>query len=70
MLASLVGICLIFYLGVYLHPYFVYANCEGYGENAHLCRLYDMCQNLVSLPINISFVPGRFVQKLMRDTCD
>ena len=66
------------YLGVYLHPYFVYASCEGYGENAHLCRLacafivglYDMCQNLMILHINISFVPGRFVQKLMRDTCD
>ena len=27
------------YLGVYLHPNFVYASCEGYGENAHLCRL-------------------------------
>ena len=26
------------YLGVYLHPNFVYASCEGYGENAHLCR--------------------------------
>ena len=43
------------YLGVYLHPYFVYASCDGYGENAHLCRLarafivglYDMCHNLV-----------------------
>ena len=43
------------YLGVYLHPYFVYASCEGYGENAHLCRLarafivglYDMCHNLL-----------------------
>ena len=41
------------YLGVY--PYFVYASFEGYGENAHLCRLarafiaglYDMCHNLV-----------------------
>ena len=66
------------YMGVYLHPYFVYASCEGFGENAHLCRLawafivglYDMCQNLVSLPNNITFVPGTFVQKLMRDTCD
>ena len=43
------------YLGVYLHPYFVYDSCEGYGENAHLCRLarafivglYDMCHNLL-----------------------
>ena len=26
-------------LGVSLHLYFVYANCEGYGENAHLRRL-------------------------------
>ena len=39
-------------LGVSLHSYFVYANCEGYGENAHLRRLawafiaglYDMCE--------------------------
>ena len=43
------------YLGVYLHPYFVYASCDGYGENVYLCRLaravivglYDMCHNLV-----------------------
>ena len=43
------------YLGVYLHPYFVYASCDGYGENAYFCRLarafivglYDMCHNLV-----------------------
>ena len=43
------------HLGVYLHPCFVYASCEGYGENAHLCRLarafivglYDMCHNLM-----------------------
>ena len=43
------------YLGVYLHPYFVYASCDGYGEIALLCRLarvfivwlYDMCHNLV-----------------------
>ena len=29
-----------------------------------------MCQNLVSLPNNITFVPGKSVQKFMRDTCD
>ena len=27
------------YMGVYLHPYSAYASFEGYGENAHLCRL-------------------------------
>ena len=26
-------------LSVSLHSYFVYANCEDYGENAHLRRL-------------------------------
>ena len=93
------------YLGVYLHPYFVYASWEGYGENAHLCRLtrasllgYMICAiiscefvtfplvswvrcgtwlyrflifaSLLNLPNNISFVPGKFMQKLIRDTCD
>ena len=63
------------YMGVYLHPFFVYASCEGYGENAHcvcafIVGLYDVCQYLVSLPNNITFVPGKFVQKLIRDTCD
>ena len=40
-----------YYPGIYLHPYFVYASYEGYGEDAHLRRLawafiaglYDMC---------------------------
>ena len=67
-----------YHLGIYLHPYFVYARCEGYGEDAHLRRLawafiaglYDMCSNYVSLPNSITFVPGKSVQKLMRDTCD
>ena len=51
----------------------MYASCEGYGENAHLCRharaftarLYDKYSNLVSLPNNMTFV-----QKLTRDTLD
>ena len=67
-----------YYLGVYLHPYFVYASCEGYGENAYLCRhtrafiagLYDKYSNLVSLPNNMTFVPGMSVQKLTRDIVD
>ena len=54
----------------------MYANCEGYGENAHLRRLalafiaglYAMCYNLVSLPNNITFMPGKSMQKLMRGT--
>ena len=65
-------------MGVHLHPYFVYASCEGYGENAHLRRLakafivglYDVCQNLVNLPNSNTFVPGTFVQKFMSDTCN
>ena len=56
----------------------MYASCEGYGENAHLCRharafiagLYDKYSNLVSLPNNMTFVPGKSVQKLTRDTLD
>ena len=27
-----------FDLSLYLHPYFVYASCEGYGESWHMCR--------------------------------
>ena len=56
----------------------MYANCEGYGENAHLRRLalafiaglWAMCYNLVSLHNNVTFMPGKSVQKLMRGTCD
>ena len=56
----------------------MYASCEGYGENARLCRhtrafiagLYDKYSNLVSLPNNMTFVPGKSVQKLTRDTLD
>ena len=56
----------------------MYASCEGYSENAHLCRharafiagLYDKYSNLVSLPSNMTFVPGKSVQKLTRDTLD
>ena len=43
--------------------------CAGSPEPSLLGNMI-MYQNLVSLPNNIIFVPGKSVQKFLRDTCD
>ena len=46
------------------------ARMRIWHAGAFIAGLYDKYSNLVSLPNNMTFVPGKSVQKLTRDTLD